>query len=118
VDTEEQTERGLQLGFLDKSRKLMDVDIRSAGVLAGAVLEGYLRKLTAKHKLRFRKLAPPAREYVDALHKAGVLDISAHAQATWIAEIAIRSCSAGEPPTKPQVRDLIDGIRWLISNVF
>ncbi|HEY1772653.1 MAG TPA: hypothetical protein VGH91_05615 [Gammaproteobacteria bacterium] len=119
VDTEQQTERGLQLGFLDTARKLMDTDERAAGALAGAILEGYLKKLAAKHRLRFRKLAPPLKEYIDALHKAKILDLQIHAQATWLAEI--HDCSdraADELPTRQQVRDLIDGSHWLITNVF
>jgi hypothetical protein len=86
--------------------------------MAGTVLESFLKKLTAKHQLKFRKQAPPLREYIDALHTAKVLDIPIHSQATWIAEIANRSRTEGESPTKPQVRDLIDGTHWLISNVF
>ena len=118
LDTEEQTERGLQLGLLDTARKLMGTNEQAAGALAGAILEGYLKKLTAKHRLRFRKLAPPLREYIDALHKAKVLDLQIHAQAALLAEISDRSCSPAEPPTKLQVRDLIDGTYWLITNVF
>ena len=40
------------------------------------------------------------------------------AQSIWLAEIDARARSAGESPTKLQVRDLIDGTRWLITNVF
>jgi len=118
LDTEDQAERGLQLAFLETARSLMNINERSAGALAGTVLEAHLRKLTARHRLKFRKQAPPLREYIDALHTAKILDIPAHAQATWLAEIASRSRAAGECPTKLQVRDLIDGTHWLITNVF
>lgn len=118
MDTADQAERGLQLAFLETARSLMNINERSAGALAGTVLEAHLRKLTARHQLKFRKQAPPLREYIDALHTAKILDIPVHAQATWMAEIASRSRAAGESPTKPQVRDLIDGTHWLITNVF
>jgi len=118
LDSEDQAERGLQLALLETARDLMGIDARSAGAMAGKVLELYLRKLAAKHKLRFRKDRPPTREIVDALHAAKVFDIPVHAQAIWLAEIDQRSRSEGEPPTKPQVRDLIDGSRWLITNIF
>jgi hypothetical protein len=118
LDSEDQAERGLQLALLETARDLMAIDARSAGAMAGKVLELYLRKLAAKHKLRFRKDRPPTREIVDALHAAKVFDIPVHAQAIWLAEIDQRSRSEGEPPTKPQVRDLIDGSRWLITNIF
>ena len=118
MDTADQAERGMQLAFLETARKLMDINERAAGALAGTVLETYLKDLTTKHKLKFRKQAPPLREYIDALHTAKVLDIPAHSQATWLAEISDRSRAPGESPTKPQVRDLIDGTHWLITNVF
>lgn len=118
MDTADQAERGLQLAFLETARSLLNINERAAGAMAGAVLEGYLKKLTAKHCLKFRKQAPLLKEYVDALHTAKVLDIPVHAQATWLAEIATRSRAAGESPTKLQVRDLIDGTHWLITNVF
>jgi hypothetical protein len=118
MDTDDQAERGLQLAFLETARSLMDIDARAAGAMAATVLETFLKKLTAKHLLKFRKQAPPLREYIDALHTAKVLDIPAHSQATWLAEISDRSRAPGESPTKPQVRDLIDGAHWLITNVF
>jgi hypothetical protein len=118
LDTADQAERGLQLALLETARGLMGIDARAAGALAGTVLQGHLKKLAAAHKLRFRKQAPPLREYIDALHAAKVFDIPVHAQAIWLAEISDRSRAEGETPTKLQVRDLIDGNRWLLSNVF
>ena len=118
LDTEDQAERGVQLALLETARRLIQINERSAGALAGKVLELYLTKLAAKHKLRFRKQAPPTRELVVALKTAKVFDIPVGSQATWLAEIDGRSRSEGESPTKLQVRDLIDGTRWLITNVF
>jgi hypothetical protein len=118
MDTDDQAERGLQLAFLETARKLMDIDARAAGALSGTVLETYLRKLTTTYNLKFRKQAPSIREFVEALKTAKVLDIAAHSQAIWLAEISDRSCAEGQSPTKLQVRDLIDGSRWLITNIF
>jgi hypothetical protein len=118
LDTADQAERGLQLAFLETARDLMKIDERAAGVLTGTVLETYLKKLAATHKLRFRKQAPSIREYLESLKTAKVLDIAAYSQAIWLAEISDRSRAEGEAPTKLQVRDLIDGTRWLICNVF
>jgi len=118
LDSEDQAERGLQLALLETARDLMDIDARSAGALAGKLLELYLRKLAAKHKLRFRKDRPPTRELVEALKTAKVFDIPVGSQAIWLAEIDHRSRAEGESPTKLQVRDLIDGTHWLITNAF
>src|SRR5690242_8440484 len=118
LDTADQMERGLQLALLETARGLMAINERAAGAFAGTVLEGYLKKLCSTYKLRFRKQAPPLREYIDALHTAKAFDIPVHAQAIWLAEISDRSRAEGETPTKLQVRDLIDGARWLITNIF
>src|SRR5262249_18884333 len=112
------TERGLQLAFLETARDLIPINERSAGALAGTVLEAWLKKLAHKHRLKFRRHLPPLRDYIEALHTAKVLDIAAHSQAVWLAEINDRSRAEGESPTKLQVRDLIDGTRWLITNIF
>jgi hypothetical protein len=118
MDGTDQAERGLQLAMLETARDLIQVDERAAGAMAGTVLEVYLKKLAAKHKLSFRKHVPPIREIVEALKDAQVLDIATSSQAVWLAEINDRSRAEGECPTKLQVRDLIDGSRWLITNVF
>lgn len=118
LDTADQVERGLQLALLETARGLMDINERAAGALVGTVLEGHLKKLTSIYKLKFRKQAPPLREYIDALHTARILDIPIYSQSVWLAEIATRSMAEGESPTKQQIRDLIDGSRWLITNVF
>ena len=118
MDTADQAERGLQLSFLETARSLMDINERAAGALAGVVLETYLKKLAATYQLKLRKQAPSSREYVEALKTAKVLDIATHSQAIWLAEVDARSRSEGECPTKQQVRDLIDGARWLITNIF
>ncbi|HEV2111390.1 MAG TPA: hypothetical protein VGT99_08555 [Gammaproteobacteria bacterium] len=118
MDTADQAERGLQLAFLETARSLMNINERSAGALAGTVLETHLKKVAVTYRLKFRKQTPSIREYVEGLKTAKVLDIAAHSQAIWLAEIDTRSRSEGESPTKQQVRDLIDGARWLITNVF
>lgn len=118
LDTEDQAERGLQLAFLETARGLLQTDEHAAGALSGTVLEVYLRKLAAKHALKFRKNVPPPREVVEALKIAKVLDVQLGSQATWLAEITDRSRAEGESPTKLQVRDPIDGTRWFITNVF
>ena len=119
LDTEDQAARSLQLSELEAARDLIKISERAAGALAGVVLATYLQRLAARHKLKLRKQSPPARELVEALKEARVLDVPAWSQATWLAEIHERCRKAeGEAPTKLQVRDLIDGTHWLITNVF
>jgi hypothetical protein len=119
LDTDDQAERGLQLALLGTARGLMDINERAAGVMAGTVLEAYLKKLAARHKLKFRKQSPPPAELAEALKAAKIFDVAVWSQATWLAEVRERCFrSKGEVPTKLQIRDLIDGTHWLITNAF
>ena len=118
LDTQDQAERSLQLELLETARSLISINERAAGALAGTVLETYLKKLAAKHQVKLRKQSPTVAELADALKAAKVLDIPAHSQLTWLAEIRSRSLKEGEAPTKLQIRDLADGTRWLITNGF
>ena len=107
------------MALIGTARGLMDINERAAGALVGTVLEAYLKKLAARHKLKFRKQSPPPAELAEALKAAKVFDVAVWSQATWLAEIRQRCLEAkGEAPTKLQVRDLIDGTHWLITNVF
>ena len=119
LDTEDQVARSQQLGQLETARNLMKVNEQAAGALAGTVLEAYLKKLALKHEVKLRKQFPPASEVVEALKEARVFDVPVWSQATWLAEIQGRYFSPeSTPPTKAQVRDLVDGTHWLLTNVF
>jgi hypothetical protein len=119
LDTEDQAARGLQLAELEAARDLIKISERAAGALAGVVLVAYLRKLATRHQLKLRKQSPTLSELVDALKAARVLDVPVYSQTTWLAEIRDRcQKSEGEAPTKLQIRDLIDGTHWLLTNVF
>lgn len=119
LDTEDQAARGLHLTVLETARDLIKISERAAGALAGAVLLAHLKRLAAKHQLKLRKQSPPPAELVEALKAAKVIDVPVHSQLTWLAEIRERSQRPeGEAPTKLQVRDLVDGTQWLITNVF
>jgi hypothetical protein len=117
-DTADHLLRGQQLALLETARELIKISERAAGVIAGSVLCACLKALAAKHQVRLRKLSPSAGELAEALKEAKVFDLPVWSQVTWAAEIHGRCFKEGEGPTKLQVRDLIDGTRWLLSNVF
>jgi len=118
LESEDHQVRGQQLALLETARKLIKTNECAAGVIAGSVLSAFLRQLAAKHRLKFRRLSPPPSELVEALKKAKVLDGQVWRQATWLAGIHDNCLGTGESPTKLQVRDLIDGTRWLLANIF
>jgi hypothetical protein len=118
LDTEEQAGRGLLLAQLEAARDLIKISERAAGAVAGVVLESYLKQLAQKRQLKSKKRAPTSAELVEALKEAKAFDVPVWSQATWLAEIHSRCRSEGEGPTKLQVRDLVDGTQWLLTNVF
>ena len=118
LDTEDQAARSLQLTLLETARDLIKISERAAGAMAGTVLEAHLSKLAARHQVKLRKSSPPVGELAEALKQARVLDVPVWSQATWLAEIRERCLKEGEAPTKLQVRDLIDGTHWMLTNVF
>lgn len=118
LESEDHHIRGQQLALLETARRLIKTNECAAGVIAASVLSAFLKQLAAKHQVKFRKLSPPPSELVDALKQAKVLDGQVWSQATWLAGIHDRCLAAGESPTKLQVRDLIDGTRWLLANIF
>lgn len=119
METADQAARGLQLAALESARDLIRISERAAGALAGTVLQTFLAALASKHQLKFRKNSPTSRDYAEALKTANALDVPVWSQCTWLTEIHERCLRPeGEAPTKLQVRDLIDGTHWLITNVF
>lgn len=118
LDSEDDQLRLQQLGLLETARKLIEVNERAAGVIAASVLSTHLAALAAKHRLKSKKQSPPPAELVDALQKAKVLDAQTWNQASGLADLHDRCLGQGESPTRVQVRDLIDGTRWLLTNIF
>jgi hypothetical protein len=118
LSSEAQLERAMHLDMIESARGLSEVSERAAGVLVGTMLDAWLRRFTAQHHVKLSKQAPTTADYAQALKDAHILDLSVISQITWLAEIHARSRAKGDNPTKLQVRDLIDGTRWLLINIF
>jgi hypothetical protein len=118
LESEDHRVRSQQLAMLEAARKLIKISECAAGVIAGTVLSDYLKALAIKHHVKFRKRSPPPAELAEALKEAKVLDASAWSLAVSIADIHDRCLQKGESPTKADIRDLIDGARWLLANIF
>lgn len=111
--------RDVHIAELEAARALIPSNELAAAAIAGTILQRFLQALAKKHKLRFRKLSPPSREVANSLREAKVLDDDVWHQCTWLAGIHERcSGETEDPPSKLQVRDLVDSTHWLITNVF
>jgi hypothetical protein len=119
LDIEDELRVELYSAELKAARVLVGKDARAAGVVAGMVLEGYLRRLIRRHQAKLQKSPARIRDMDQALRKAGVFDAQLWAQVSWLGDIAERCTRDGfAEPTPLQVRDLVDGVDWIVKHVF
>jgi hypothetical protein len=92
--------------------------IRSAGVVAGVVLEGHLKKLIVDHKVSFRKKAMLS-NLNEALKDAGVYDVPQWRRIQHLTDVRnLCSHKAEREPKKEEVADLIDETAKVVKTLF
>lgn len=104
---------------LGAARSLLKAShIRSAGVIAGVVLEGHLKKLIADHAVTFRKTATLS-NLNDALKGAGVYDPPQWRQIQYLADIRnLCGHKSDRDPEREEVESLIDGVAKITKTLF
>jgi hypothetical protein len=112
-------EAGLLDDELDTAQELLKAKhLRSAGVVAGVVLERHLKRVIANHEITFRKRAQIA-NLNNALKEARVYDLP---QWRFIERLGdIRNICGHDKernPTAEEVEDLIRGAEKVIATVF
>ncbi len=104
---------------IETARALVKVSARASGALAGVVLEGYLNKLCTSHNIKFRKKAPTISDYNEALKKAKILNTPTWRKITYLGDIRnLCTHKKDVEPTKVQVSEMIDGVDWVLKNIF
>ena len=104
---------------LDTAKSLLKVNVRSAGVIAGVILEGYLSKILNKHNLKSQKKNPTLSEFNEILKTNNVYDLSVWRKISYLGDIRNNCAHKNEKePTKEQVEELIEGTNWVSKNVF
>jgi hypothetical protein len=104
---------------LDSARDLLTAShVRSAGVLAGVVLEGHLKKLISDHQLPFRKKAMLS-NLNDALKDAGVYDVPQWRRIQHLTDVRNLCGHRGErEPRREEVDDLIIETAKIVKTLF
>jgi len=104
---------------LDAARNLLAAShLRSAGVVAGVVLEGHLKKLVSDHKVTFRK-KPMLSNLNDALKEAGVYDAPQWRKIQYLTDIRnICGHKNERDPERDEVADLIEGVAKITKTLF
>jgi hypothetical protein len=92
--------------------------LRSAGVVAGVVLEGHLKKLIDDHGVPFRRV-PQLGSMNDALKQAGVYDAVQWRAIQYLADVRNVCGHKGQrEPRRDEVESLIDGVDKIVKTLF
>lgn len=93
--------------------------IRSAGALAGVVLEKHLAQVCSNRAIKQIKKNAAISDLNNALKDAGVIDLPQWRFVQHLADIRnLCDHSKGVEPTTQQVNDLIDGVGKVIKTLF
>lgn len=94
---------------LDAAKNLLsNGHVRAAGSLAGVVLEGHLKNLCIKYKVRLPKPNPALSDYYQELYKAKIIDNTQRTRLQYLGTIRnLCSHKKDSEPTEQEVSDLI-----------
>ena len=105
---------------LDAARELIKQGfLRSAGAIAGVVLEKHLAQVANDHNVRTRKKHPTISDFNDLLKNDGILDIPSWRQMQRLGDIRnLCAHDRNREPTTEEVRELVDGVENLTKTLF
>ena len=93
--------------------------LRSAGAIAGVVIERHLGQVVTAHSIPLRKSTPTISDLNDALKSAGVYDVPDWRLIQRLGDIRNLCAHAKDrEPTKDEVEDLLRGAEKLIKTIF
>ena len=104
---------------LEEAKKLLKINIRAAGSLAGVVLESHLAKVAQNHLVTLSKKDPTISDFNDVLKQKNVYDVPVWRKIQYLGDI--RNLCSHKKETEPnmdQVKDLINGVNELIKTLF
>lgn len=92
--------------------------LRSAGIIAGVILERHLQRVLANHSVSLRK-KPTLATLNDALRAADIYDVPQWRRLQHLADIRNLCGHSGDrAPTAEEVEDLIEGVGKAIKSIF
>lgn len=93
--------------------------LRAAGSIAGVVLEKHLSNIASQHGIIITKKDPTISEFNDKFKENGVYDVINWRKIQYLGDIRNLCCHNKKiEPTEEQVKDLLDGVKYVIQNVF
>ncbi|TFH51291.1 MAG: hypothetical protein E4G89_02185 [Methanothrix sp.] len=104
---------------LKEAQKLMAINLRAAGAVAGVVLERHLQRAANNHNIEIKKKNPTISDLNDPLKNEGIYDIPIWRKIQLMADLRnICSPNKQREPTREEVEELIEGANSIIKTVF
>ena len=101
------------------AQRLLKINLRAAGAVAGVVLEAHLQRVATNHSIRITKKDPAISDLNDPLKNAGVYDIPTWRKIQHLADVRnLCDHKKSREPTESEVRDLISSVAAIVKTVF
>lgn len=103
---------------LDTAKSLIKVNLRASGVIAGVILETYLKKVVENHKIKILKKSPTLSDLNSALKDEGIYDTTKWKKILYLSDIRnLCAHQKDQEPNKAQIEELIEGVHWVTKIV-
>jgi hypothetical protein len=103
---------------LEVAAKLLRVNVRAAGALAGVVLEAHLQRVAANRQVPIGKRDPTVADLNDPLKKAGIYDLPTWRKIQHLADIRnLCDHKKGREPTEEEVAELVSGVQAIVKTL-
>lgn len=101
------------------ARKLIKINLRASGALAGVILERHLKIVCNSHSLVISKKDPTINDYNDCLKANNVIQVDVFRHIQYLGDLRnLCDHSKSSDPTLDNVTTLIDGVEKLIKTLF
>jgi hypothetical protein len=104
---------------LAAAEKLLKINLRAAGAVAGVVLEADLQRVATNHGVRIAKKDPTIADLNDPLKARSAYELPTWRKIQHLADLRnLCDHKKGREPTDPEVRELIAGVASIVKTVF
>lgn len=101
------------------ARKLIKINLRAAGALAGVVLERHLKTICQNHLIVLPKKNPGINDYNDALKSNNIIELPIFRHIQLLGDLRnLCDHSKKDNPTLDNVTDLVNGTEKIIRTVY
>lgn len=93
--------------------------LRAAGAIAGVVLEKHLNNVIQNHSIKLTKKNPTISDFNEKLKEGNFIDVPTWRKIQYLGDLRNICChDKNVEPTEDQVKDLINGVKYIITNIF